>query len=159
MKKHIIGILIALVGISAFSGCNSEQEPSELDLLIENLPTSNLTEEAPENSDADSSSDTAEIYKSVTGSVVSVSEDGITVSAEGKEHKFIIDENTKVLGGTLETAINITVSYNEAFFSDKNYIAEVITVLSTSESSDEGSITPNSDENTQPVENTGEQTD
>lgn len=159
MKKHIIGILITLVGISAFSGCNSEQGPSELDLLIENLPTSNLTQEAPENSDADSSSDAAEIYKSVTGAVVSVSEEGITVNAEGKEHKFIIDENTKVLGGSLENAVNITISYNEASLSDKNYIAEIVTVLKTIEPSEEDSTTPNSDENTQPVENTEEQTD
>lgn len=159
MKKNILCFIAALIGISVFSGCNSEQGPSELDLLIENLPTSNLTQEALENSDADSSSDAAEIYKSVTGAVVSVSEDGITVSSEGKEHKFIIDESTKVLGGTLETAVNVTISYNEASLSDKNYIAEIVTVLKTIESSEEGSITPNSDENTQPVENTEEQTD
>lgn len=159
MKKYILGFIAALIGISTFSGCNYEQGPSELDLLIENLPTSNLTEEAPENIDSDSSSDAAEIYKSVTGAVVSVSEDDITVSAEGKEHKFIIDENTKVLGGTLETAVNITISYNEASLSDKNYIAEIITVLNAIDSSEEGLISPNSYDNTQPVENTEEQTD
>lgn len=154
MKKRILSILLVLFGISVFPACNSEQGPSELDLLIENLPTSNLTEAPPEGSDESSTDTEASAYKSATGVLVSVSEDSITISAEGKEYKFLIDENTRILAGSLPSAVNITVSYNEASVSDKNYIAEIITVLNTTETSEKDSQTQNSDESTEPIENT-----
>lgn len=130
MKKNIPAFIAAFSLTVMFSGCNnSEEPPDELEMLLEQLQTTHLNVDAPENAeDADSTTENI-TYKSSTGLLVSFTEDSVTIEADNKEQKFILDENTQILGGELTTAEAVTVTYNETDGKEKNITADIITVL------------------------------
>lgn len=130
MKKNIIAVIAAFSLAVLFSGCNnSEEPPDELEMLLEQLQTTHLNVDAPENAeDADSTTENI-TYKSSTGLLVSFTEDSITIKADNKEQKFLLDENTQILGGELTSAEAVTVTYNETDGKEKNITADIITVL------------------------------
>ena len=130
MKKNIPAFIAAFSLTVMFSGCNnSEEPPDELEMLLEQLQTTHLNVDAPENAeDADSTTENI-TYKSSTGLLVSFTEDSVTIEADNKEQKFILDENTQILGGELTSAEAVTVTYNETDGKEKNITADIITVL------------------------------
>lgn len=130
MKKNILAVIAAFSLAVLFSGCNnSEEPPDELEMLLEQLQTTHLNVDTPENAeDADSTTENI-TYKSSTGLLVSFTEDSITIKADNKEQKFILDENTQILGGELTSAEAVTVTYNETDGKEKNITADIITVL------------------------------
>ena len=130
MKKNIPAFIAAFSLTVMFSGCNnSEEPPDELEMLLEQLQTTHLNVDAPENAeDADSTTENI-TYKSSTGLLVSFTEDSVTIEADNKEQKFILDENTQILGGELTSAEAVTVTYNETDGNEKNITADIITVL------------------------------
>lgn len=130
MKKNIPAFIVAFSLAVSFSGCNnSEEPPDELEKLLQQLQTTHLNVDAPENAeDADSTTENI-TYKSSTGLLVSFTEDSITIKADNKEQKFILGENTQILGGELTSAEAVTVTYNETDGKEKNITADIITVL------------------------------
>lgn len=130
MKKNILAVIAAFSLAVLFSGCNnSEEPPDELKMLLEQLQTTHLNVDTPENAeDADSTTENI-TYKSSTGLLVSFTEDSITIKADNKEQKFLLDENTQILGGELTSAEAVTVTYNETDGKEKNITADIITVL------------------------------
>ena len=148
MKKHILRAVI--IAALLLSGCSSDEPPSELDILIEQLQTSQITSETvpdetsedittPENTEetSDEPNDIADAvtYDSVTVTVVSVEEDHISVESGGVTYNIIIDENTQIFGGDISEKKTVTITYvltNNGTATD--ITAAFITVLPEDES-------------------------
>ncbi|MCM1055151.1 MAG: hypothetical protein NC394_06485 [Bacteroides sp.] len=134
MKKNILAFTAAFSLAVLFSGCNnSEEGPSELDKLLEQLQTTHLTSDVPEDAESDESAAEGTTYRSVTGVLVSFTEKEITVKAEDKEQSFIISGDTQILGGALPSADAVTVTYDEDDENEKGPTALIITVLNAGE--------------------------
>lgn len=144
MKKSILLFTAVFSAAVIFSGCNqTEEAPSELDKLLEQVRTTHLTSDTPAGEDGVETSSEDVTYRSVTGILVSFSEKNITVKADNEEHKFLIDGSTQILGGELSSAEAVTVTYG-GDDGEKDIAAKVITVLNTS-GTDEESSTETSD--------------
>lgn len=137
MKKSILLFTAVFSAAVIFSGCNqTEEAPSELDKLLEQVRTTHLTSDTPAGEDGVETSSEDVTYKSVTGILVSFSEKNITVKADNEEHKFLIDGSTQILGGELSSAEAVTVTYG-GDDGEKDITAEVITVLDTNGAGEE----------------------
>lgn len=147
MKKNILAFTAALSLAVLFSGCgNAEEAPSELDMLLEQLQTTHLNTGTPENAEDTDETTESLTYKSSTGTLVSFTDSSITIKNDNKEQKFLLDENTKILGGELASAEAVTVTYNEADGNEKNLTADIITVLSLNdENTDSETAVPETD--------------
>ena len=148
MKKYLLGV--ALITALFISGCSSDEKPSELDMLIEQLQTSQITSETvpeetsedittPENTEetSDKPDDVSDsvTYDSVTVTVLSVEEDHISVESGGVIYNIFIDENTRIFGGDISEMKTVTITYamtNNGTSAD--ITASFITVLSEDES-------------------------
>lgn len=126
MKKGILIFTAAVVFAAFLSGCSSEEGPSELDSIIEQLQTTHLNTGSPEENPI---TEEAIPYKSLTGAVISFNGSEITVITDGKEQKFALDENTQILGGSCDKAKTVTITYCEPEKKSKSTIANVITIL------------------------------
>lgn len=126
MKKNIFVLAAAAACIILMAGCGSEEGPDELDMLIEQLQTTHLNTGSPEDS---APNEEESRYKSITGAVVSFTETGITVKSNGSENKFVINEETQIMGGQLSSAKEVTVTYCEPEKKSKGTIANVITII------------------------------
>lgn len=126
MKKNIFVLAAAAACIILTAGCGSEEGPDELDMLIEQLQTTHLNTGSPEDSVPNEEESR---YKSITGAVVSFTETGITVKSNGSENKFVINEETQIMGGQLSSAKEVTVTYCEPEKKSKGTIANVITII------------------------------
>lgn len=126
MKKNIFVLAAAAACIILMAGCGSEEGPDELDMLIEQLQTTHLNTVSPEDS---APNEEESRYKSITGAVVSFTETGITVKSNGSENKFVINEETQIMGGQLSSAKEVTVTYCEPEKKSKGTIANVITII------------------------------
>ncbi len=133
--KKIISVFAAAAVLATLSvGCGSEEAPDELDLLIDQLQTTHLNTSSPEDS---AESEEVNPYKSLTGTVISFTETDITVKSDGKELKFIINEETQILGGTPSAANAVTVTYCEPEKKSKGTVANVITIVGSSNKNEE----------------------
>lgn len=126
MKKNIFVLAAATACIILMAGCGSGEGPDELDMLIEQLQTTHLNTGSPEDS---APNEEESRYKSITGAVVSFTETGITVKSNGSENKFVINEETQIMGGQLSSAKEVTVTYCEPEKKSKGTIANVITII------------------------------
>lgn len=151
MKKQFLAAAVVSVAALFLAGCNSDEQPSELDNLINQLQTSQMTSETepeetpdeitkPEDSDKseddpDGNGNNAVTYDSVTVTVLSLEEDHISVESGGVVYNIIIDDNTQIFGGDISESKTITVTYilteNDT---EVNITAAVITVLPEDES-------------------------
>lgn len=133
------------------SGCNSEEPPSELDSLIEQLQTMHITSETipEETSDdvsvsentsepvtAEATGETASgdnspvTYNSITVTVLSVEEGHIAVEYNGVVYNIIIDESTGIFGGDISENKTVTITYvRNDNDSETGILASAITVL------------------------------
>lgn len=134
MKKIILLFSAAAVLATLLTGCGSEEAPDELDLLIEQLQTTHLNTASPSDTDEP---EEVNPYKSLTGTVISFTETDITVKSDGKESKFIINEETQILGGTPSATNAVTVTYCEPEKKSKGTVANVITVVGSSDEKEE----------------------
>ena len=150
MKKHMLGAV--LIAALFLSGCSSEEPPSELDKLIEQLQTSQITSETvpeetedtttPENTEetSDKPDETPDsvTYDSVTVTVLSIEDGHISVESGGVIYNIIIDENTRIFGGDISETKTVTITYALTDNSTETDItAAFITVLSEDESTAE----------------------
>ena len=126
MKKNIFALVAAAACIILMAGCDSEEGPDELSMLIEQLQTTHLNTGSPEDS---TPNEEASQYKSITGTVVSFTETGITVKSDSGENKFVINEETQIMGVQLSSAKEVTVTYCEPEKKSKGTIANVITII------------------------------
>ena len=151
MKKQFLAVTVIIAALF-LSGCSSDDAPSELDILIEQLQTMQITSETepeetseeeittPDNTEEaadvpDGSNIDSVTYDSVTVTVLSVEEDHITVESEGITYNIIIDDNTQIFGGEISEDKTVTVTYilyNDG--SESNIMALFITVLPDNES-------------------------
>lgn len=135
MKKNILIFTAAAACIMLFSGCSSQAEDtSELDNLLEQLQTTHLNTGSPEEG---AETEEAIPFKSLTGTVSSFSESELTVKADGKEQKFTLDESTQILGGDRDAAKTVTVTYCEPEKKSRSTVANVITILETTDTGTE----------------------
>lgn len=132
MKKIISIFAAAAACVTLLAGCGSEEAPNELDMLIEQLQTTHLNTGSPEDS---AEIEMANPYKSLTGAVISFNETGITVKSDGNEQKFVINEETQILGGIPSAAKSVTITYCEPEKKSKGIIANVITIIDSAEES------------------------
>lgn len=138
MKKSSLLFTAVFSAAVIFSGCNqTEEAPSELDKLLEQVQTTHLTSDTPAGENGAETSSEDVTYRSVTGILVAFSEKNITVKADSEEHKFLLDGSTRILGGELSSAEAVTVTYSGGDDGEKDITAEVITVLDTNGAGEE----------------------
>lgn len=139
MKKHkLITIGVLLLSL-LLCGCNSETDRkthSELDELIKSLPAARINDGKINFSPVSEEENNNIPYSSITGKLTAASSKEITVNCSGKEYKFTVDGNTKIFGGEIKVTESVTVTY-EGDLSDKKTVAEIITVLSQNEETEE----------------------
>lgn len=122
MKKYILAFILS-AAVLLCSGCSNSEENSELDELINELPTMYLDggSEGPE--------DAKPSYKSITGTVTAVSKKNITVKTGDKEYKVATDKNPQIFGGTIEKELTVTVTYESTQDEEKTITPATITIL------------------------------
>lgn len=121
MKKYILAFLLS-AALLLCSGCNNTEQNSELDDLINSLPTIHLGgEEDPEEAKPS--------YKSVTGTVSAVAKKNITVNTGEKDYKFATDKDPQIFGGTIEKGLTVTVTYESSQDEGKTITPKTITIL------------------------------
>ncbi len=122
MKKYIL-VFMLFAAVLLCSGCNKSEENSELDELINGLPTIYLggenggpVEDKPS-------------YKSITGTVTAISKKKITVKADDQEYKIAINNYPQIFGGVLERGLTVTVSFDSTQDMEKTITPTSITIL------------------------------
>ena len=142
MNKRFPSVAAFILAVSViFSGCSSDESPSELDMLIEQLQTVHMTSEtipeevsddAPvsENTDEQVTAEPADgtseevtentdasenndpiTYNSITVTVLSIADGRISVEYNGVVYSIIIDENTNIFGGDISEEKTVTITY------------------------------------------------
>lgn len=122
MKKYILAFILS-AAVLLCSGCSNSEENSELDELINELPTMYLDGGSEDPEDAKPS------YKSITGTVTAVSKKNITVKTGDKEYKVATDKNPQIFGGTIEKELTVTVTYESTQDEEKTITPATITIL------------------------------
>ncbi len=122
MKKYILAFILS-AAVLLCSGCNKSEENSELDELINDLPTIYLgggNGEPEENKPS---------YKSITGIITAVSKKKITIKADDQEYKVAINNYPQIFGGVLEKDLTVTVSFDSTQDMEKTITPTSITIL------------------------------
>lgn len=122
MKKYILAFLMS-VALLFCSGCNNTEQNSELDDLINSLPTIYL------GGDSDDPEEAKPSYKSITGTVSAVAKKNITVKADEKDYKFATDKEPQIFGGVIEKGLTVTVTYEASQDEGKTITPITITIL------------------------------
>lgn len=122
MKKYVLAFILSVV-LLLCSGCNNSEENTELNELINALPTVYLGGNNGEPEDNKPS------YKSITGTITAVSKKKITVKADDQEYKVAINNYPQIFGGVLEKDLTVTVSFDSTQDMEKTITPTSITIL------------------------------
>ena len=129
MKPYkILSVLVAMLMV--LSGCEESKSKSELDEILDKVPTANLVNGKVEYTTV---FDENTQFSSVTGKVTSVSVYDITIEANGQEYIFALSNDVKIYNGKIGIADDVTITYEGTEYKEG---AVVITILLLSEDSE-----------------------